>query len=156
MKQVRTILLAEFWAPIAICLALIVIYENEWLLPGDFAGDKTLEYHVAIAMELITICLIPLALRLFKFKKVKADISVDPVAGMRKWGSWRTDMLTIPMMLNCWCYYLFMSTTFGYMGIIGLLCLAFVYPSKARMEQESEIGSAEEGNENNRGDNKQE
>ena len=30
-----------------------------------------------------------------------------------------------------------MNVAFGYMGIIGLLCLVFVFPSKTRCESET-------------------
>ena len=45
-------------------------------------------------------------------------------------------MLCGPMMLNTWLYYQFMNVAFGYMGIIGLLSLAFVYPTRTRYIQE--------------------
>ena len=39
-------------------------------------------------------------------------------------------------MLNAVLYYQFMAVAFGYMSIILLLSLFFVYPSKTRCEQE--------------------
>lgn len=138
MKLTRQILLIEFWAPIIICLAIIIPYENDWLLAGALEDDKIKEYYVAIAMEIITICLIPISLRLFKFKKIKAQLQSSPEKSLRKWATIRLDMLTIPMMVNCVLYYQFMNVAFGYMGIIDLLCLVFVYPSKSRCQQETE------------------
>lgn len=135
----RRLLLLEFWLPVVICLVLVVLYENECLLPGDLAGNKETEYYTAIVMELITICLIPLALRLFRFAKVRSDISAKGDNGLRVWASLRMALLTLPMMLNCWLYYQYLNTAFGYMGIIGLLSLAFVYPSRSRCEQELKI-----------------
>jgi hypothetical protein len=40
------------------------------------------------------------------------------------------------MMVNTWLYYMFMNVAFGYMAIILLLSLMFVYPSKVRCEQD--------------------
>lgn len=137
MKETRRLLLVEFWAPVALCLVLVVVYENEWLLPGSLAGDMAAEYYTAIAMELATICLIPLAMRLLRFGRVKSQVCGGDGAGLRRWASVRLAMLTLPMMANTWLYYQFLNTAFGYMGIIGLLCLAFVYPSKARCDQET-------------------
>lgn len=137
IQKTRTSLLVEFWIPIILCLAIIIPYENDWLIAGALQGDKISEYYTAMAMELITICLIPLALRLFKFKKVKTALSADAPAALRRWGTLRLAMLTVPMMVNCVLYYQFMNVAFGYMGIIGLLCLVFVYPSKTRCETET-------------------
>lgn len=136
MERTRKILLLEFWLPIVAGLVIIILFENEILLPGFFGDDKVADYYTAIVMELITICLIPLSLRLFKFKRVKADIVARSYSGLLQWGSVRLLLLVIPMVANALLYYLFMNVAFGYMGIIGLLCLAFVYPSKARCNAE--------------------
>lgn len=136
MERVRKILLLEFWLPIVVSLVVIVLFENEILIPGAYADNKIADYYVAIAMELVTICLIPLSLRLFKFKKVKAAIKAGSYNGLLHWGALRLAMLVVPMVANAILYYLFMNVAFGYMGIIGLLCLVFVYPSKTRCNTE--------------------
>lgn len=136
MEKARKILLFEFWLPIAACLAIVLLFENELLLPGVWGDEKVKEYYFAIAMELVTICLIPISLRLFKMKKVKASIKERSFDGLVHWGGIRLAMLVIPMTANTLFYYLFMNVAFGYMGIIGLLCLVFVYPSKTRCKSE--------------------
>ena len=45
-------------------------------------------------------------------------------------------MIGLPMVANTWLYYQFMNVAFGYMAIIGLLSLCFIYPSHARCNQE--------------------
>ncbi len=87
-------------------------------------------------MEVVTICLIPLSLRLFKCKHVTSAIHSDGDKAMLRWGTVRLVMLCMPMVLNTWLYYQFMNVAFGYMGIIGLLSLAFVYPTRTRYIQE--------------------
>lgn len=145
INNLRRMLLLEFWIPVLICLCIIILYENDLLLSGNWHDNKIDEYYVAIVMELVTICLIPLSLRLFKFHRVKQDLQTSEGLMLRKWGSVRLLMLTLPMMVNCWLYYQFMNVAFGYMGIIGLLSLCFVYPSKARCSQETAEASAEKG-----------
>lgn len=135
-EKVRKILTIEFWLPIFVSLVIIVLFESETLLPGVFGDNKIADYYVAIVMELFTICLIPLALRLFKFKKVKASLKETSFKGLLHWGTIRLLLLVIPMMVNTIFYYLFMNVAFGYMGIIGLLCLVFVYPSRTRCNTE--------------------
>lgn len=140
----RKLLLIQFWVPVAVCLAIIVPYENDWLIAGSLQSDKVLEYYVAIAMELITICLIPLSLRLFKFKIIRKSLMDNPMSGLKRWGSIRLAMLTVPMMVNAWLYYQFMNVAFGYMGIIGLLSLVFIYPSKTRCDAETTFDNTPE------------
>lgn len=131
------LLLLEFWVPVLICLCIIILYENDILLSGGWHDNKINEYYVAIAMEFITICLIPISLRLFKFRGVRRAFQSSADIALQQWGSVRLAMLTLPMLVNCWLYYQFMNVAFGYMGIIGLLSLCFVYPSKARCTQET-------------------
>ena len=138
----RRLLLLEFWIPVLVCLCIIVLYENDILLSGGWHDNKLNEYYVAIAMELITICLIPVSLRLFKFQGIKRAFQSSAELALRQWGSVRLLMLTLPMLVNCWLYYQFMNVAFGYMGIIGLLSLCFVYPSKARCNQETSTHEA--------------
>jgi hypothetical protein len=47
-------------------------------------------------------------------------------------------MLLVPLWADTLLYYLYMNTTFGYLGIILALCLPFVYPSMNRCETETE------------------
>ncbi|SES98837.1 hypothetical protein [Prevotella sp. kh1p2] len=136
MKRIQTILTLEFWLPVALSLIIVVLYETEWLADGVWATDKSLEFVIATVMELLTICLIPLALRLFKFKHIHRQLHQAPEdvrwSSLLRYGSLRLNMLCLPLLVNTLLYYLFMNVAFGYMAIILLLCLFFVYPSMAR------------------------
>lgn len=136
MKEQR-ILLAEFWLPVAICLAIVALYEAEMLLPWALKADKVADYYAAIVMETVTICLIPLALWMFREKHVAQRLKTGHGDALLRWGSLRMALLTVPMMVNTFLYYQFLNVAFGYMGIIGLLCLVFIYPSRSRCEQEA-------------------
>lgn len=135
MKRTVRILQAIFWISIAIGLAMVALFETNVLLEGDLSGNGVVEYYWTLAMELITIVAIPTALRLFRFGGVRRRLASDkqsllPLALLRM------ALLALPMLANALLYYLFMSTTFGYMGIICLLCMTFVYPSAQRCEAE--------------------
>ncbi len=137
MKSNYRLLQTHFWLSIAICIVLVIVYENEWLLPAAWSDNNIAEYYSAIVMELLTICLIPVALRLFKFGFVKRDLAEDACHALRQWGNVRLLMLSLPMIVNTFLYYQFMNVAFGYMGIIGLLSMLFVYPSRQRCESET-------------------
>lgn len=136
MKSVRKTLSILFAVPIFLSLIIVLLYECDLLISGEMERDAVLEYQLVGTMELITICLIPLALRLFKFKFVHRQIIDDSVKGMKKWGILRIAMIAIPMLVNTFLYYQFVNVAFGYMGIIGLLSLVFVYPSEERCRRE--------------------
>lgn len=142
MRNTRNMLMAELWACVIISLVVVTLYETEMLLPGGLDGNQRTEFMVVAIMEVFTICLIPMALRLFKFKKIINSLAVGRSGALFRWGTVRMMMICLPMVANTLFYYLFgFNVAFGYMGIIGLICLVFIYPSKSRCT--SEAGSEE-------------
>lgn len=135
MKRTVTILTALFWSTMAIGFAIVALFETNIVLSGDLSDNTLLDYYCTLAMELLTIAAIPFALRLFRFASVKRRLVEQPESLLR-FASLRMMLIAIPMLINGFLYYMFMSTTFGYMGIICLLCMSFVYPSDNRCKSE--------------------
>ena len=128
----------SFWCNVLLTLAVVVLGELEWLPFTGANGGKTTEFYLLTAMELITICIIPLALRLFKFKKVKRQLADGREEALCKWALYRLDMLSVPMFINAVLYYVYQHAAFGYLAIILFLCLFFIYPSMSRCQSELE------------------
>ena len=124
-KKLRNLLIVT----VAVPLLAAIVYECDVLPTGVFAGNAQEEFLAVIFMELLTIVMIPLALRLFKAKDVERKVEEGDTSALRKWGALRILMITVPLLLNTMGYYLYMNTTFGYMAIILLICLPFVYIS---------------------------
>ena len=118
-----------FIGTVAVPLLIAIVYECDVLPTGVFAGKAQEEFLAVIIMELLTIVMIPLALRLFKAKDVERKVAEGDTLALRRWGALRILMITVPVLLNTIGYYLFMNTTFGYMALILLICLPFVYTS---------------------------
>ena len=127
-----------FWASVLGCLCMVVVFENLSEIQGLLSDENTALFVFTFIMELITICIIPLSLRLFRFRKIADDLKQRGVAALNCWGKLRMCLLVAPMWMNVVFYYMFMNTTFGYMAIILLLCMAFVYPSLSRCQSEIE------------------
>lgn len=141
MKRVKNILAAEMLASLLVSLIIIVLYESGTLLAGYLQDNANAEFLSVTCMEIVTICMIPLSLKMFKWKKISASLKNDDGRALIKWGTLRMAMICIPMMLNTLFYYLFgFNVAFGYMGIIGLICLAFIYPSTSRCVNETQSG----------------
>ena len=132
MKETRNLLMTLFCIPIGYVAAVAIVFETNIFEPGYSAGDKNVEFVMTAIMELMTLGTVFLALRLFKFNKVHADLVTRKYSALKKWGVLRLLMLGLPMMYNTYLYYMFMNTTFGYMAIIQMLCMPFVYPSLNR------------------------
>ena len=138
MKHTRTVLMAQFAGILTAALFFVILFETDILESGIMAGaDSQVEFAILTVMELLTIGCIPWALRLLKFKKIEADLQERHEEALLKWGVLRLSMLEVPLILNTICYYLFLNTSFGYMAIILLLCMAFVYPTKEKCNVEA-------------------
>lgn len=124
----------QFWVMIIIPVIVAILYETDVLLAGDLAvaGNESAEFIATIVMELFTLAAIPLALRLFK---MAGDKICDEVSLMR-FSLIRLAILLGPLWGNALLYYLFMNATFGYMAIITLIAMAFVYPAKQQFQND--------------------
>ena len=116
MKDILKLLPLIYWLSVAICVLMVVVYENELLLPGWLAVDKQYDF---------------LTFRLFKFSIPGRTIKHN-AEGYVRLASVRLALFVVPMMVNTWLYYQFMNVAFGYMAIIDMLCLLLVYPTRAR------------------------
>lgn len=135
MKKTCTLLLGMFWGSVVLSLLIVVLFESNLLLPGDWTSNPNAEFLCAVVMELLTICVIPLALRLFHFSRVKKQIvshHPEALGAYRCLAIFRMLLLMIPLIANIFLYYMFMNVAFGYMGIILLLSAFFIYPSMSR------------------------
>lgn len=128
ISLLRTVLIAN----VGVAVVIAALYELDILPSGMFTGRPQDEFLSTISMELITIVFIPVALRLFKTKDVEKRLEEGNIKAFRKWGLVRILMITIPLVLNTLLYYSFMNTTFGYMALILLICLPFIYPASRK------------------------
>ena len=139
MKQVKNTLTCLFWSALALAVVIAVVYETGMLESGALAGlSANGEFIVTTMMELLTLASVPLALKLFRFKKVHNDLMTRKADALRSWGLLRLGLLTVLLIANTLLYYLYKNTAFGYMAIILLICLPFVYPSMDRCLTETE------------------
>ena len=138
MKETKNLLMGVYVAGIVLVLTIVCFYETEVIVPGALATDKQSEFLMTFLMELMTLGCAFMALRLFKFEKIHQELIAGKAVALRKWGLIRLVILLFPLWADTLLYYLYMNTTFGYLGIILALCLPFVYPSLNRCEAETE------------------
>ena len=137
-KNTQRILMTTFITLIVLSLALVVVFETDLLEPGFRADDKQSDFLFVTTMELLTLAGAFLALRLFKFEKIHQDLLANRANALLPLGILRICLLEVPMFLNNLLYYVFMNSTFGYMAIIMVLCLPFVYTSLERCQSDIE------------------
>lgn len=129
MKKTVNILRTLFIASVGIAVVVAALYELDILPTGVLADRLQDEFLCTIAMELVTIVFIPIALRLFKTKDVDRRLDEGDIKTFKTWSIVRILMITVPLLMNTLLYYIFMNTTFGYMALILLICLPFIYPA---------------------------
>lgn len=138
LKLTQRILMTNFLFVVVLALLLVVLYETGVLESTNLAADAHLVFFLQVFMELMSIVAIPLALKLFALKAVRSRLVEGKADSLLRWGTLRLNLLCLPMLVDLFLYYQTMSPTFGYMAIILLLCLFFVYPSMSRCFEETE------------------
>ena len=132
MKSISKRLVVIYMSLAAIALAIIILYETDILEAGVMEEQKQSEFILTALMELISLGAAFLGLRLFKFKAVHQELVNLKETAMWKWGVIRLLILEVPMVVDTLLYYIYMNTTFGYLAVMLLLCLPFVFPSVNR------------------------
>lgn len=133
---------------IVLCLAIVVAFENGVADPFD-AFSAQVEFVIATIMELLTIASIPLALWMMKSRYVTRRFSAvtgekERMLLCHRFSMIRLNILLVLMLINTLLYYMSaLTVAYGYMAIILLISLGFVYPSKSRFAEECGINSDE-------------
>lgn len=133
MKKTKNILTILFWTLLLTSVIIAVIFETGIMESGYLATQESnAEFILTIIIELLTLAVIPLSLKLFRFKSVKQSLIAGRETALVKWGTIRISMLLLLLLLNVILYYQFMNTSFAYMALIVIICLPFIYPSMDR------------------------
>ncbi|MCI7010817.1 MAG: hypothetical protein MR905_04430 [Prevotella sp.] len=126
MKTIKII----FWAVLALMLAAVILFETNEQLTGFLGMTEADEFKLLSVMEMLTLMSIFLMLRLFKFERIARQIEESPQRALPLWTSVRVAVMLVMIAANGLLYYGTMNTTFGYLAIIMMVSLPFVYPQK--------------------------
>ncbi len=139
LKRLIRILKAEYALMWVLTVLLAALYECDILPQGLFAGDAQMEYIMQVTSILLTICLIPLSLRLFNLSLTRHIAALplkNALKSYRRWSEIRIALLTVASLASLSAYYWTMDTT-------GLLCTGmtviaslFCVPCKERLLSE--------------------
>lgn len=133
------ILRITYFAALLTAAGLVFIFETGMLPEGDLGADEVFAYWLSMAGVALTIILLPLSLRLMKFKAVMKSVAESEM-NYTRWSLIRIAMLTIPLLYNTLCYYLTgCVTTFAYMALMVAVGFMFIWPSRDRMTYEREL-----------------
>lgn len=123
-------------------LAVIVLYETDILLQGTMVGNAKAEYMSQLTGVLLTICLIPVSLRMFGLfltKYIKTLAIEAALRSYRRWSEIRILMLFVTAFFNISMYYWTMDITGLMCGGMALIASLFCIPGKERLMSELDL-----------------
>lgn len=118
------------------------LYEMDAFPKGLYEGNVQTEYILQSAGILMTIGLIPFALRMFNLnlvKRIKELPLQQALKSYRIWGDVRLSLLFVPAILNVQFYYLTMNTTSLFCACMALIATLFCVPSESRIKNELDL-----------------
>ena len=125
----------------AFLLVAAILYICGEFLHADMGvladASRQQRFVASTVMILLTISLLPLSLRLFRFGRVHRDLVSRQAPALSRWGTLRMVMLGMLLVVNTFLYYAFeLEASYGYLAVVTLLCMPFVIPTMSRCEAE--------------------
>ena len=144
-EQIKRILIIQKSAFIGVWTApllLVVLYETGLYQEGLLAGNAQMEYILQSVSILLTIGLIPFALRMFNLNLVKRIKELPLQQALKSYQTWsllRLALLFVPAIMALSFYYLTMNTTNLFCACMALITTLFCVPSESRIKNELDL-----------------
>jgi hypothetical protein len=144
-EQIKRILIIQKSAFLGVWTApllLVVLYETGLYQEGLLAGNAQMEYILQSVSILLTIGLIPFALRMFNLNLVKRIKELPLQQALKSYQTWsllRLALLFVPAILALSFYYLTMNTTNLFCACMALVATLFCVPSESRIKNELDL-----------------
>lgn len=144
-EQIKRILIIQKSAFLGVWTApllLVVLYETGLYQEGLLAGNAQMEYILQSVSILLTIGLIPFALRMFNLNLVKRIKELPLQQALKSYQTWsllRLALLFVPAILALSFYYLTMNTTNLFCACMSLIATLFCVPSEGRIKNELDL-----------------
>ncbi len=119
-----------------ICCLSIAALGEFGILPVGIVPEESIYLFQIIACLLTVIC-VPVALKLFSWSQIRCRIASNPQE-YQNWGTIRLQLLFFPMFIDIFFHYLLMDMSLFYLALICAVAALYVWPSKARMMQETQ------------------
>ena len=144
-EQIKRILIIQKSAFLGVWTApllLVVLYETGLYQEGMIAGNAQMEYILQSVSILLTIGLIPFALRMFNMNLVKRIKDLPLQQALKSYQIWsilRLALLFVPAIMALSFYYLTMNTTNLFCACMALIATLFCVPSESRIKNELDL-----------------
>lgn len=123
-------------------LWFVIFYETGIFTKGIHAGNVQMEYILQSVGILLTIGLIPFALRIFSLnlvKRIKEYPLERALASYRLWSDVRICLLWVPAIFNFSFYFVTLNTSGLFCGAIAMIASLFCFPTENRIKDELDL-----------------
>lgn len=138
-KQILCRLRAEYLAFLLLAAVLVLLHETGVFNKGFLVGNASAVYVTECVGILLTIALIPVALKSFHKALLRMAEVKDERLRRRsyvKWNEIRLAMFVVVVVLNTSIYYATSDNMCGYCALMGLVASFFCWPTKNGVEAE--------------------
>ena len=142
IKKILTIQKCDFLGIWVAPIIIAALYETGVFQKGTFQGNAQMEYIFQSISILLTIGLIPFALRMFNLnlvKRIKELPLQQALKSYRIWSDVRLALLFVPAILGVSFYYVTMNTTNLFCACMALIATLFCIPSESRIKNELDL-----------------
>lgn len=131
--------LQTVYITVLITAALLAWCFESGMLTIDWAPDDSQSYILDMIGLALTICWIPLSLKMLHFQRIKAIIQCNEPK-YRTWSIIRIVLLATALIYNIFIYYLLGCNTGSfYLALMVFVAMLFIWPTHSRMEYECDM-----------------
>ena len=131
--------LQAVYITVLVTAALLAWCFENGMLTIDWTPDDSQDYILEMIGFALTIGWIPLALKMFTFQRIRTIIQCNEPK-YRTWSIIRITLLATGLIYNTFMYYLLScDVTCGYLALMVVVAMLFIWPSRSRMEHECDM-----------------
>ena len=144
-EQIKRILTIQKFAFLGVWTApllIVALYETGIYQKGIQAGNAQMEYILQCVSILLTLGLIPFALRMFNLNLVKRIKELPLQQALKSYQIWsevRLGLLFVTAILSLSFYYITMNTTNLFCACMAMIATLFCVPSESRIKNELDL-----------------
>lgn len=135
MRETLKKLKIAYWTLVIILVLGLLLIETDVVPVGVLAGidEGTTEFVFQTIATLVTLAMVYMSLRLFRFKAIASRLKTD----YGKWSMIRIAMLGLSGVLSLAGYGLFLNVSFEYLLFLVFIALVFITPTEKRYLSET-------------------
>jgi predicted Co/Zn/Cd cation transporter (cation efflux family) len=135
MRETLKKLKIAYWTLVIILVLGLLLIETDVVPVGVLAGidEGTTEFVFQTIATLVTLAMVYMSLRLFRFKAIVSRLKTD----YGKWSMIRIAMLGLSGVLSLAGYGLFLNVSFEYLLFLVFIALVFITPTEKRYLSET-------------------